>query len=224
MDKTLKKDQTPNDQGDDYLLLDNNSNSNNNSHDENDYESNTQLTMEELFAELKTTRDDLEHYRNLYDDTFNKLKYSLADFDNYRKNIEKQNTLRILSVKAEMLSTIINLREDFVRALDTLKHHKVDITILEGLTNILKNIDIYLEKEDVKEIRALNSVFDPNFHEIIGFSYFKNDMEENIITKEIRKGYLLNERVLRPSLVEVSKKIIKNIDSDNKENTKGDDD
>ena len=224
MDKTIKKDQTTNDQGDDYLLLDNNSNSNNNSHDENDYESNTELTAEELSAELKTTRDDLEHYRNLYDETFNKLKYSIADFDNYRKNIEKQNTLRILSVKAEMLSTIINLREDFVRALDTLKHHKVDSSILEGLTNILKNIDTYLEKEDVKEIRALNSVFDPNFHEIIAFSYFENDMEENIITKEIRKGYLLNERVLRPSLVEVSKKIIKNIDSDNKENTKGDDD
>ncbi len=224
MDKTIKKDPTTNDQGDDYLLLDNNSNSNNNSHDENDYESNTELTAEELSAELKTTRDDLEHYRNLYDETFNKLKYSIADFDNYRKNIEKQNTLRILSVKAEMLSTIINLREDFVRALDTLKHHKVDSSILEGLTNILKNIDTYLEKEDVKEIRALNSVFDPNFHEIIAFSYFENDMEENIITKEIRKGYLLNERVLRPSLVEVSKKIIKNIDSDNKENTKGDDD
>ena len=153
MDKTMKKDQTPNDQGDDYLLLDNNSNSNsnNNSHDENDYESNSELKTEELIAELKTTRDDLDHYRNLYDDTFNKLKYSLADFDNYRKNIEKQNTLRILSVKAEMLSTIINLREDFVRALDTLKHHKVDITILEGLTNILKNVDIYLEKEDVKD-------------------------------------------------------------------------
>lgn len=224
MDKTIKNDQNTNDQGDDYLLLDNNSNSNSNNENENDYESNTELTIEELSAELKTTRDDLEHYRKLYDDTFNKLKYSLADFDNYRKNIEKQNTLRILSVKAEMLSTIINLREDFVRALDTLKHHKVDSSILEGLTNILKNIDIYLEKEDVKEIRALNSVFDPNFHEIIGFSYFENDMEENIITKEIRKGYLLNERVLRPSLVEVSKKIIKNIDSDNKENTKGDDD
>ncbi|WP_148685550.1 nucleotide exchange factor GrpE [Candidatus Nitrosocosmicus hydrocola] len=227
MDKNSKKDQTTNDQHDDYLLLDNNSNSNsnsNNNENENDYESNTELTTEELSAELKTTRDDLEHYRNLYDDTFNKLKYSLADFDNYRKNIEKQNTLRILSVKAEMLSTIINLREDFVRALDTLKHHKVDSSILEGLTNILKNIDIYLEKEDVKEIRALNSAFDPNFHEIIGFSYFENDMEENIITKEIRKGYLLNERVLRPSLVEVTKKIIKNIDSDNKENTKGDDD
>lgn len=224
MDKTKqKKDETTNHHGDDYLLLDNNSNSTIKNENENDYDSNTDLTTEKLSVELKTARDDLEHYRNLYDDTLNKLKYTLADFDNYRKNIEKQNTLRILSVKAEMLSTIINLREDFVRALDTLKHHKVDSSILEGLVNILKSIDIYLQKEDVKEIRALNTVFDPNFHEIIGFSYFETDMEENIITKEVRKGYLLNERVLRPSLVEVSKKIVKNIDSDNKENTKGDD-
>ena len=175
-----------------------------------------------MAAELKETRDDLEHYRKLYDDTFNKLKYSLADFDNYRKNIEKQNALRILSVKADILSTVVNLREDFMRALDTLKHHKVDISILEGLMNILKNIDLFLEKENVLEIKALNNVFDPNFHEIIGFSYVEDDAEENIITKEIRKGYLLNDRVLRPSLVEVSKKIIKNIDNDNKEDTKGD--
>ena len=182
----------------------------------------TELSIEDMAAELKETRDDLEHYRKLYDDTFNKLKYSLADFDNYRKNIEKQNALRILSVKADILSTVVNLREDFMRALDTLKHHKVDISILEGLTNILKNIDLFLEKENVLEIKALNSVFDPNFHEIIGFSYVEDDAEENIITKEIRKGYLLNDRVLRPSLVEVSKKIIKNIDNDNKEDTKGD--
>ena len=215
MDKTKNKDQVKNDQNNDYLLLDDNTN-------ESNENLKTDLSIEDMAAELKETRDDLEHYRKLYDDTFNKLKYSLADFDNYRKNIEKQNALRILSVKADILSTVVNLREDFMRALDTLKHHKVDISILEGLTNILKNIDLFLEKENVLEIRALNSVFDPNFHEIIGFSYVEDGAEENIITKEIRKGYLLNDRVLRPSLVEVSKKIIKNIDNDNKEDTKGD--
>ncbi len=215
MDKTKNKDQVKNDQDNDYLLLDDNTN-------ESNRNLKTELSIEDMAAELKETRDDLEHYRKLYDDTFNKLKYSLADFDNYRKNIEKQNALRILSVKADILSTVVNLREDFMRALDTLKHHKVDISILEGLTNILKNIDLFLEKENVLEIKGLNSVFDPNFHEIIGFSYVEDDAEENIITKEIRKGYLLNDRVLRPSLVEVSKKIIKNIDNDNKEDTKGD--
>ena len=215
MDKTKNKDQVKNDQDNDYLLLDDNA-------DESNQNLKTELSIEDMAAELKETRDDLEHYRKLYDDTFNKLKYSLADFDNYRKNIEKQNALRMLSVKADILSTMVNLREDFIRALDTLKHHKVDISILEGLTNILKNIDLFLEKENVLEIKALNSAFDPNFHEIIGFSYVEDDVEENIITKEIRKGYLLNDRVLRPSLVEVSKKIIKNIDNDNKEDTKGD--
>lgn len=215
MEKTKNKDQVKNDQDNDYLLLDDNTNESNQNLE-------TELSIEDVTAELKETRDELEHYRKLYDDTFNKLKYSLADFDNYRKNIEKQNALRILSVKADILSTVVNLREDFIRALDTLKHHKVDISILEGLTNILKNIDLFLEKENVLEIKALNSVFDPNFHEIIGFSYVEDDAEENIITKEIRKGYLLNDRVLRPSLVEVSKKIIKNIHNNNKEDTKGD--
>ena len=215
MDKTKNKDQVKNDQDNDYLLLDDNTNESNRNLE-------TELSIEDVTAELKETREDLEHYRKLYDDTFNKLKYSLADFDNYRKNIEKQNALRVLSVKADILSTMVNFREDFVRALDTLKHHKVDISILEGLMNILKNIDLFLEKENVLEIKALNNVFDPNFHEIIGFSYVEDDAEENIITKEIRKGYLLNDRVLRPSLVEVSKKIIKNIDNDNKEDTKGD--
>ena len=215
MDKTKNKDQVKNDQNNDYLLLDDNT-------DKSNENLKTEVSIEDMAAELKETRDDLEHYRKLYDETFNKLKYSLADFDNYRKNIEKQNALRVLSVKADILSTVVNFREDFIRALDTLKHHKVDISILEGLTNILKNIDLFLEKENVLEIKALNSVFDPNFHEIIGFSYVEDDAEENIITKEIRKGYLLNDRVLRPSLVEVSKKIIKNIDNDNKEDTKGD--
>ena len=167
--------------------------------------------------ELKNTKNELEHYRSLYSDTFNKLKYGLADFDNYRKNVEKQNSLKILSIKADVLSVVVNIREDFVRAIDTIKQKKIDNAVLEGLESILKNINIFLEKEGIKEIDSLNSSFDPNLHEIVGFSYSDDSdgVQENIVTKEIRKGYLLNDRVLRPSLVEVSKKIVKNIDNNN---------
>ena len=171
---------------------------------------NTENSYEDIVNELKKTKDELEYYHNLYNDTFNKLKYSLADFDNYRKNIEKQNSLKILSIKSDMLSVVINMREDFIRAIDTIKQSKIDQAIFEGLESILKNIDIFLEKEGIKEIRSLNNTFDPNIHEIVGFSYNEDDKEENIVTKEIRKGYLLNDRVIRPSLVEVSKKIVKN--------------
>ena len=173
-------------------------------------------------SELKNTKSELEHYHSLYNDTFNKLKYGLADFDNYRKNVEKQNSLKILSIKADVLSVVVNIREDFVRAIDTIKQKKIDNAILEGLESILKNINIFLEKEGIKEIDSLNNSFDPNLHEIVGFSYSDDGdgVQENIVTKEIRKGYLLNDRVLRPSLVEVSKKIVKNIDNNN--NRQGD--
>jgi molecular chaperone GrpE len=178
---------------------------------------NTENSDEDIVNELKKTKDELEYYHNLYNDTFNKLKYSLADFDNYRKNIEKQNSLKILSIKSDMLSVVINMKEDFIRAIDTIKQSKIDQAIFEGLESILKNIDIFLEKEGIKEIRSLNYTFDPNIHEIIGFSYNEDNKEENIVTKEIRKGYLLNDLVLRPSLVEVSKKIVKNnVDDNNK--------
>jgi molecular chaperone GrpE len=180
----------------------------------------TDNSFEDTLNELKKTKNELEHYRNLYNDTFNKLKYSLADFDNFRKNVEKQNSLKTLSIKADLLSVVVDMREDFIRAIDTIKQEKIDNAVFEGLRSILKNIDLFLEKEGIKQIDSLNHVFDPNIHEIVGFSYADDDVEENIITKEIRRGYLLNGRVLRPSLVEVSKKIVKNIDDNN--NTIGD--
>lgn len=196
--------------------------------DKSDPNLNIEYSLEKVLNELKKTKDELEYYRKSYDDTFNKLRYCLADFDNFRKNMEKQNTAKILSVRADMLSAIINFREDFIRALDIINQQKLDSSIFQGLKDILKNMDSFLEKENVRVINALNNVFNPNLHEIVGFSYFdekdeeENGIKENIVTKDIRRGYLLNDKVLRPSMVEVSKKIIKNIDDNNKKNTLGD--
>jgi len=208
----------------DYSLLENNVNESDISFSKQQQQQqqlNTDNSTEtEEIDALEKTKTELEYYRNLYNETLNKLKYNLADFDNFRKNIERQNSLKILSIKADLLSTLISIREDFIRALDTIKQNKIDNAVLEGLEGILKTINIFLEKEGIKEIDSINKLFDPNVHEIIGFSYNNGDIDENIITKEIRKGYLLNDRVLRPSLVEVSKKIVKNNDNDN--NKKGD--
>ena len=124
---------------------------------------NTDNSFEDTLNELKKTKNELEHYRNLYNDTFNKLKYSLADFDNFRKNVEKQNSLKMLSIKADLLSVVVDMREDFIRAIDTIKQKKIDNAIFEGLESILKNIDTFLEKEGIKEIESLNHVFDPRY-------------------------------------------------------------
>ena len=81
--------------------------------------------------------------------------------------------------------------------------------VIEGLEGILKNIDSLLASEGVREIESIETPFDPNVHDAIAYSA-QDELAENTVTAEIRKGYMLNGRVLRPSLVEISKKIIKN--------------
>jgi molecular chaperone GrpE len=84
--------------------------------------------------------------------------------------------------------------------------------VVEGLESILKNIDSFLSAEGVRPIEAVGTPFDPNVHDAIAFSS-RDNVPENNVTAEIRRGYMLNGKVLRPSMVEISRKIIKNNDS-----------
>jgi molecular chaperone GrpE len=145
------------------------------------------------------------------------MKYLMADFDNYRKQMEKQVASKAESIKAELLLKFLNIRDDYLRALSVARQSKSEqIVVIEGLEGILKNIDSLLASEGVREIEAIGTPFDPNVHDAIAYSA-RDDVAENTVTAEIRKGYMLNGRVLRPSLVEISKKIIKNSVNDTKE-------
>jgi len=77
-----------------------------------------------------------------------------------------------------------------------------------------------LALEGVREIETVGTPFDPNVHDAIAHSE-RDDLAENTVTAEIRKGYMLDSKVLRPSLVEISKKIVKNSVSDTKQDDRG---
>jgi len=140
----------------------------------------------------------------------------MADFDNYRKQMEKQLASKAESIKAELLLKFLNIRDDYLRALSMARQTKSEQgVVIEGLEGILKNIDSLLASEGVREIEAIGTPFDPNVHDAIAYSA-RDDLAENTVTAEIRKGYMLNGRVLRPSLVEISK-IVKNSVNDTKE-------
>jgi len=96
----------------------------------------------------------------------------------------------------------LNIYDDFVRAKEVMSNEK---TNLEGLESILKNMDSFLTEYNVTPIESLGEIFDPNLHEAINVIE-DSTLDENTITKEIRKGYISRERVIRPALVEISKK------------------
>jgi molecular chaperone GrpE len=173
--------------------------------------------VEALRAELESVKSELGRAKEFSESSLNKMKYLMADFDNYRKQMEKQLASKAESIKAELLLKFLNIRDDYLRALSVARQSKSEQggVVIEGLEGILKNIDSLLASEGVREIEAVGTPFDPNVHDAIAYSA-RDDLAENTVTAEIRKGYMLNGRVLRPSLVEISK-IVKNSVSDTKE-------
>jgi molecular chaperone GrpE len=174
--------------------------------------------VEALRAELESVKNELRRAKESSETNLNKMKYLMADFDNYRKQMEKQLASKAESIKAELLLKFLNIRDDYLRALSVARQSKSEqgvVVVIEGLEGILKNIDSLFASEGVREIEAIGTPFDPNVHDAIAYSA-RDDLEENTVTAEIRKGYMLNGRVLRPSLVEISK-IVKNSVNDTKE-------
>jgi len=172
--------------------------------------------VERLRTELESIKSELRRAKESSETSLNKMRYLMADFDNYRKQMEKQLASKAESIKAELLLKFLNIRDDYIRALSMAKQSKSDKeVVIEGLEGILKNSDSLLASEGIREIEAVGTPFDPNVHDAIAYSE-RDDLAENTVTAEIRKGYMLNGRVLRPSLVEISK-IVKNSVNDSKE-------
>lgn len=131
-----------------------------------------------------------------------KLKLALADFQNLNRKTQTDIQNGINTKINEFALDFLKIYDDFVRAKEVFSESKINS---EGLDSILKNMDSLLKKYDIVPIDALGEIFDPNFHEAISI-ISDPDLDDNTITKEIRKGYISHERVIRPTLVEISKK------------------
>lgn len=157
-----------------------------------------EVTVEHDPHELQTLLDQEKERSAEFEDKF---KRALADFENLQRHTstEIQNSIRV-RIDA-MILDFLQIYDDFVRARDALADSGA---ATEGLESILKNMDALLQKHDVRPVPAEGQAFDPNLHEAI--SIIENvDMPNGTITKEIRKGYICKDRVIRPTLVEISK-------------------
>jgi molecular chaperone GrpE len=192
--------------------------------EESDRAGNSEVEVPVQADELEELREELRKSKAATENTLNKMRYLMADFDNYRKQMEKQLASRAESIKAELLLKFLNIRDDYLRAVAVARQSKSEPVVIQGLEGILKNIDSLLSSEGVVEIETVGTPFDPNVHDAVAYSA-KDDVDENTVTSELRTGFMLNGKVLRPSLVEISKKIVKNSVSDSNnqsDTTKGD--
>lgn len=131
-----------------------------------------------------------------------KLKLALADYQNLTKRTASEIEAGIAARLGGLVSDVLGVRDDFVRARDTFAREQVDTA---GLDSILRNVDSVLERYEVRPIDALGEIFDPNMHEAVS-SEVDPMLDENTITKELRRGYVMKNTIIRPSMVVISKK------------------
>lgn len=154
---------------------------------------------ESLISELEQKLEKEEQKLGICQE---KLKHVLADF----QNLERKTKLDIengvnLKIDKFMLS-FLSIYDDFILAKKILNDEKIDIS---GLESIVKNMNSLLSEYGVTQINALGEIFNPNFHEAVSVVE-DSSLDEDTITKEIRKGYISQNRVIRPTIVEISKK------------------
>ena len=150
-----------------------------------------QKKIKKLEKEMKQLQQELKEKED-------KLLRSYADIQNYQKRTEKELQSREDETKKKYLAELIDLNELLKKALD-------DSNPKEGLKLMINNIENFFEKEQIKCIDSIGKKFDHNMHHAIT-TIEKNDCEDEIIIEEVKKGYMIDEKVLRPSHVIVAKK------------------
>lgn len=145
------------------------------------------------FDALKRERD--EHY--------DRLLRTTAEFDNYRKRVERERREHSDRVVTALLEQLLSVVDDFDLALaapdaDTASYRK-------GVDIINAKLRDLLRKQGVKPIEALGTDFDPNLHEAVMQEPATGDQRDNEVIGVMRQGYTLNERLLRAAVVKVAR-------------------
>ncbi len=125
---------------------------------------------------------------------------SQAEFQNYRKRIERDNEMMYASMKGDIIKKVLPALDDLERAL---ANRPADDAWASGVELIARKMQNILENEGLKRIDAKGKPFDPNFHEAISHEP-NDDVESEHVIDVVQNGYMLGERVIRPALVRVA--------------------
>ncbi|MCC6569748.1 MAG: nucleotide exchange factor GrpE, partial [Anaerolineales bacterium] len=125
---------------------------------------------------------------------------SQADFQNYKRRVERDNEMTFASMKGDIVKKILPVLDDLERALN---NRPADDAWANGIELIARKFQNILDVEGIKRIEAQGAEFDPKFHEAISHEH-NEDFESGQVIEVVQNGYMLGERVIRPALVRVA--------------------
>ena len=166
--------------------------------DDDNSEAEAELTVEQkLQQEVETSRDDARKNHELY------LR-ALADMENLRKRCQREKEDLAKFGNETLLREILPVADNLERAVEHAVQDEATDGLLEGVRMTLDQFSKVLEKFHVLPVESIGQVFDSAVHQAMG-QIETEDFPANTVAQEMQKGYLLNDRLLRPSLVMIAK-------------------
>jgi molecular chaperone GrpE len=154
---------------------------------------------EEEYNELKQEAEQLKEYKE-------KILILQADFDNYRKRLEREKLEFVRYANESLIAELLNVVDDLERTLELAQEKHEDFSaFLKGVEMILAHLYDLLKKYGLTPIEAKGNMFDPDYHEAL-LKIETDECPEDTVVEEMQKGYMLNDRVIRTAKVKVSKK------------------
>lgn len=158
-------------------------------------------SLEEKLAQLQEELKRREEELHRLNDRFLRLA---AEFDNYKKRMVREREELQRSANEELILGLLPVLDNLERALAAARAQAEFQALLEGVEMTLRLFLAALEKVGVKPMEALGQEFDPRFHQAV-LLVESPDGLDNMVVEEVERGYFLDDRVLRPARVKVSK-------------------
>src|ERR1043166_547881 len=147
-----------------------------------------QVEADDPMAGLQT---DLDRFRDL-------ALRSQADFDNFKKRAAREKEDAIKYANSSLLERLVAIVDNFELGLSAAKEEGEASPIFSGMSMVLKQLTDFLAENGLKPIDAEGQEFAPNLHEAIAHEP-SNEVSEGIVLRQMRRGYRLKDRLLRPS-------------------------
>jgi len=146
-------------------------------------------------SEVERLKEELRREHDLY------LR-ALADYDNYRRRIERERTTAARSGKRDIILQLLEVLDGFDRALQHLDDAPSSVS--EGLQLLQRKLLGLLEAQGVTPLQSLGETFNPELHDAIG-TVKSEDVEPGAVADEVQRGYRWGDDLLRPARVRVAK-------------------
>ena len=153
----------------------------------------------------QTPQQEIEALKAERDGLYDRLLRKQAEFDNYKKRMDREKSDFMQFASADLMKELLNALDSYELALKNAATQSGGQSMLRGFELIQKQIQDTLARFGLKPIEAKGKKFDPHFHQAVS-TQATDEVEENTVIDEMRKGYELNGRLLRPAMVSVAAK------------------